>query len=696
MVPPLGAPEVARPTSPVPFYRLKMSGDQTMFSFLSRGAVCGLGLTAAALLSSTALARSIAPAGTMRAGVTAVGASDSTRVISLALHLPSRDEAGLKTFLAHLTLPGDALYRHYLTQDEFAARFGADEHDYAAIVAWAAANGLTVGEHFTARTIVPISGTIAAMSQALGTSFSDYRDSAGHVFAAATSAAHLPAEIASRVQSVIGLNAQTGFAPMLRILPRGVHTSARGSGPGGGYTAYDLRQLYSVPKQGFGPAQTVAVFEQGGFTPSDVTTYLMQNKLPMVPVKVRPVDKYNGSVNSADVEAEAVLDIDMAIGLNPALSQVLVYEQGTASFPVALVDSLSAMASDDSAKVISISYGTDEAIQGTDAINAENAVLEQLTGQGQTVFASTGDDGAYGRSGDGQLNVADPSTQPFVTAVGGTTLFSGPKHTYQAEEVWNDLGAGYGATGGGVSTVWPIPAFQTPGGYMVTTGNGGSSTMRNVPDVAAVANPLTGVSIYSALNGGWIVIGGTSVSAPIWGGYFSVVNGISEGLGFGVEGYANPAFYYIANFRTGPAYTMFNDITDGTNGETSYFVPPGFSAGLNYDNTTGWGTLLGSALLTDLVVPLGNAAPPPAPTILDATPHATSIRLTWSRSAHATGYLVQGTNDNTGEPTLPAVVGRRSFELTGLAPDSQYYITITAISPGGTTMSQPVVVTTTN
>jgi kumamolisin len=661
-----------------------------MLSFQNSCAIRALTLAAGVLLSSTALANTIAPAGTLRAGVTTLSATDSSRVISFALHLPSRDEAGLKTFLAHLTTPGDALYRKYLTPEQFAARFGADSRDYDAVLAWAAENGLKVGEHFTARTVVPVSGTVAAVSRALSTSFTDYRDQSGRSFYAASGPAHLPDAIASRVQGVIGLNAQTQFAPLLKILPQGVHPIGQGTGPGGGYAALDLRALYGVPKQSFGPAQTVAVFEQGGFTASDVTNYLVRNNLPMVKVNVRAVDGYNGSVNSPDVEAEAVLDIDMAIGLNPALSQVQVYEQGTSAFPVALLDSLSAMATDNSAKVISISYGTDEAIQGTDAINAENAVLEQMTGQGQTVFASTGDDGAYGRSGNGELNVADPSTQPFVTAVGGTTLFSGPHDSYLAEEVWNDLGAGFGATGGGVSTVWPIPSWQTPGGYQVTVGNGGSSTMRNVPDVAAVGNPLTGVSVYSAINGGWIVIGGTSVSSPIWGGVFSVVNGISQGLGFGVEGYANPAFYYLAEFRTGPIYTMFNDVTDGTNGELSHFAPPGFSAGTGYDNTTGWGTPLGSAVLTNLVVPTGNSAPPPAPVIRDSNAKATRITLTWSASKGATGYLVQATDDDTGEPTPPVILNKRAIVLTGLIPGDEYYITVTAIAAGGSTMSQPV------
>lgn len=95
-----------------------------------------------------------------------------------------------------------------------------------------------------------------------------------------------------------------------------------------------------------------------------------------------------------------------------------------------------------------------------------------------------------------------------------------------------------GASGGGVSSYWPIPTWQVrtlysipPGGIFKTsatpnsiaTRNGGSSTMRNVPDLTAVANPLTGVAVYSVINGSWLQVGGTSVSAPVWGGYLSIL-----------------------------------------------------------------------------------------------------------------------------------------------------------------------------
>ena len=100
------------------------------------------------------------------------------------------------------------------------------------------------------------------------------------------------------------------------------------------------------------------------------------------------------------------------------------------------------------------------------------------------------------------LNATDPGSQPLVTCVGGTSLSTGPHEVRLWEVVWNNLGLLYGgATGGGASSYWTIPPWQAPS-YVTT--NGGSPAYRNVPDVAAVGDPLTGVSVYSKINGGWL------------------------------------------------------------------------------------------------------------------------------------------------------------------------------------------------
>lgn len=633
-------------------------------------------------------------------GAAYVGATSASKVITLSVVLPLRDAAGAEDFAFHVSEPGDPLYRQYLRPEAFAARFGADANDYGTVRAWATAQGLTPGEMFTARTVLPVTGSVAAVEAAFGVKISDYRDAKGRVFYAADRDASLPPGIAGKVVGVIGLSSKAHFVPLARTKPEGAAPLGIGTGPGGAYLAADLRTAYAVPPQSFAAkTQTLAVFEQGGFDPNDVAVYIAKNKLPSVPVVVRGVDGYGGGIDDPGVELEAVLDIDMQIGMNPAAKQILVYEDGFAeSFQVDLLDSFSAMATDDTAKSISVSYGQDETLQGATAIKAENTVLLQMVSQGQAVFVASGDNGAYGnspRDSSLPLNVADPASQPKVTGVGGTTLFTGPKQSYEAEEAWNDLGAGDGATGGGISAVWKLPLYQKQRQYPVTAYNGGSTTMRNVPDVASVANPLTGVAVYSKLNGGWITIGGTSVSAPLWAGFYSLANAASEGFGFGSLGFVNPALYHLAT-NVGFFFPDFLDIIDGSNGVNDGYNLPGFMAGINYDNTTGWGSFNGAPLIPDLalITPGTGKSPPGVPTEVKATATSTSVTLSWKPVSGASGYLIAGVNEHTGV-TVPNLMQKITVATyTGLVPGTAYEFSVASVSKGGLTQAAPVIVTT--
>ena len=258
------------------------------------------------------------------------------------------------------------------------------------------------------------------------------------------------------------------------------------------------------------------------------------------------------------MEGEAVLDIDMIMGINPSVSEIRVYEDSIDIFPTALVDALTQIADDKKVSVVSISYGDDEYNQGSAAMEAENTALGQLTGEGITILASSGDQGAYGRGPNGPYNVEDPSSQPFVTGVGGTTLFTDGNSNYEGEQVWNELASFAGATGGGISSYWTIPFFQSSESISnYVTQNGGSSTYRNVPDVSAVADLFTGVSVYSKINGGWLIIGGTSVSAPIWAGYVTLMNAGLHYLGLKDVGYFNSLLYAVGGINaTAAAETL--------------------------------------------------------------------------------------------------------------------------------------------
>ena len=663
-----------------------------------------IGTIAFALLASS----SIAPSGAfaqeglridlspMVAKSDVLSAVDPAKQISVVLSLPLRDSQGAAEFVSHVSDPGDQQYGQFITPEQFAARFGADEADYVALKDWASANGLQISQESVARTLLTVRGTVGQFQTLFKTQLNNYRSPDGQEFYSASIEPTIPNAISSKVTEVIGLTASSQYAPLAKVYktfgedavtPNDRTNTAGGTGPGGAYAASDLRTAYTIPAFGGVIPQTVAVFEQGGFYPSDVDRYLDRMSLPHRPVTFVPVNGYNGSVDDDGVELEAVLDIDMVIGINPDVKEVLVYEDGTDNFNVALLDALEQVAKDNKAQTLSISYGQDEIQEGKSAIKAENTALMQLAAQGITVLVSAGDGGAYGRTGTGfspaRLNAPDPGSQPYVTSVGGTTLFTFANEAYLGEEVWNDLGIGGGATGGGVSSYWPIPSWQF---NIVVGNNGGSLSMRNVPDVAAVGDPLTGVAVYSKINGGWIEIGGTSVSAPIWAGYLSIVNaglkytGVASGLGF-----FNPALFHL--FVTDGLINSL-DIVDGTNGNAQLFGTAGYNAGPSYDNCTGWGSLWGAGLAFDLLTTSTQVGPvPDLVKDLYAVIDTSSVTLFWKHTTGATGYVIDVIllNSAGGATTSQQthITKGETLAVKGLSPNTTYEALVATVNPSG-------------
>ena len=522
------------------------------------------------------------------AGVALAAVADTTPM-RIILSLPMRDQAGAQSYAAAVSEPGNALYGKFLTPKLFGARFGGDKATYEYLRSWGKAQGFTVGDRTDSRLAVSLAGTAGQFARLFETRFARFTTAEHGDGQVTLIAPHMPAALAGRVEGVIGLTSGGHYGLMIRRKPAGEPDV--GTGLGGGYAPTDIRTAYDIPAQtSSAKTEILGLFEQGGYFKSDISKYEQQYKLPAVAIKSRSVNGASTKPVANGVDVEAALDIDAGLGMNPLIPQIIVYIDGKDSFTVALVDSFNAMAQDNTAKVISISYGQDESMQGTPGIKAENQALMQLQAQGQTVFVSAGDDGASGRTGSG-LHAPDPGSQPLVTSVGGTRLTTvAATQKYSSEVVWNDLAQGDGATGGGVSSVWSIPSYQVVNGKSVAAANGGSSSMRNVPDIAADASPFTGYSIYSQTEGGWLAIGGTSLSAPLWGGMATVINADRVAAGKTRIGYFNPLLYQLGVTETG-----FHDITSGNNGS------PGYKAGKGYDNTTGFGSVdLGKILPTIL------------------------------------------------------------------------------------------------
>jgi kumamolisin len=621
-----------------------------------------------------------------------LAAEDSNQEISVILLLPLGDPQGAATFVRSVSNPNDRLYHRYLTPETFAARFGAMAQDYEAVKAWAIANGLRIVHEAKARTALTIRGTVAQFQTLFRTQLAIYQGSDGKRFYSASAEPTVPSEIASKVSGVIGLtnSVQDAAEPkVFKSLGEDPATSLDrpdigGTGPEGGYSSSNLRSVYSIPGFGGATAQTVAVFEQGGFFKSDIDTYIKKMRLTYPLVGFVGVNGYNGTVNSVETELAAARDIEIIIAINPNVSQVLAYEDGVDPFQVAIIDALNQVADDNRAQTLSIPYWLDEVQQGASQIAAENTALTQLAAQGIAVMASAGDEGAYGNTGPSyypttQLEAPDPGSQPLVTCVGGTTLFTGPNEGYFGEVVWNNGGAPVlGATGGGVSSFWAIPEYQTPN---YVTGNGGSSTMRNVPDVAAVADPATGVAIYSKVNGGWLEVGGTAVSTSIWAGYYSILNsGYNYLLGTNI-GQFNPLLYNIG-------YSALNPVPQGTNGDPGFYLTPGYTAGQGYNNCAGSGTPSGIKFALTVLTSATGGRPPSTFIFLPTKLGSGTAKVEWTPASGANGYILVLSNFTTAMTTPIYLTKDTHFVFTGLTPKTRYSCYTYAVNSGGVTSNE--------
>jgi kumamolisin len=286
--------------------------------------------------------------------------------------------------------------------------------------------------------------------------------------------------------------------PKLQPQPAPANATPRaGSGPSGSYRGNDFRAAYVPGTPLTGAGQSVGLLQFDAYYANDIASYASQAGLPapnLVNVAV------NGGISSPGANnIEVALDIEMVLSMAPAASTVYVYEapNGTAWTTI-----LSKMANDNLAKQLSCSWGG-----GSPNATAEN-LFKQMAAQGQSFFNASGDSDAFTSA------IPFPSDSTNITQVGGTTLStSGPGGAYVSETVWNWglVNGSYVGSSGGISTYYGLPSYQQG---LSMSANQGSTTMRNVPDVA-----LTADNVYVVYNNGTAgLVGGTSCAAPLWAG----------------------------------------------------------------------------------------------------------------------------------------------------------------------------------
>ncbi len=463
--------------------------------------------------------------------------------------------------------------KHRRTSEEFGAIHGADHKDFVAMEKFAHDNGLTVVErHQPSRRLV-LAGPASAMQKAFGTQLGHYETPGGVQYRGRTGSISLPPEVSSSVMAVLGLDNRPVAKPHFRR-SRGARANATG-GQAGTFTAPQLAQIYNFPANLTGAGQTIAIIELGGgYTPSDLTTYFGNLGIPTPSVTAVSVDN-GANTPGSDADGEVELDIEVAGAIAPG-AQIAVYfapntDQG---FQDAIAQAVHDTARKPS--IVSISWGGPEDSWTQQARDAMNAAIQDAGALGVTVTVAAGDDGSTDGVNDGSDHVDFPASSPFSLACGGTTL-QASNGQITSETVWNELANQEGATGGGVSDIFPLPAYQQNANVPPQVNN--KFVGRGVPDVAGDADPVTGYQVL--VDGQNTIIGGTSAVAPLWAGLIALLN---QQLGQPV-GFLNTVLYQIGE-------SAFNDVTQGNNGD--------YSAGPGWDPCTGLGSPNGTALLQAL------------------------------------------------------------------------------------------------
>jgi uncharacterized repeat protein (TIGR01451 family) len=520
-----------------------------------------------------------------------VGRLPASQQLHLAIGLPLRNQGALNSLLQQIYDPTSPQYHHYLTTEQFTDMFGPTESDYQAVIAFAKANGLVVTVTHPNRVVLDADGAVADVEKALHLTMRVYNHpQEARTFFAPDAEPSL--NLAVPVLHIGGLDnyslphpASLRVGPSPETIPVMLPVTPSGGSQSGQYIGNDFRAAYVPGTSLTGSGQIIGLLQFDGYYPGDIAYYESLAGLPDVTLTNVAVD--GGVCTPGSGVGEVSLDIEMSISMAPGLSKILVYE---APNPSPWEDLINRMATDNLAKQISCSWSG-----GAPDPTAEQGFVEMAM-QGQSFFCASGDTNAYVGA------IPFPCDSTNVTEVGGTMLSTtGPGGSYTSETVWNwgvEFGSSENGVGssGGISTYYSIPPWQQ--GVSMAS-NQGSTTKRNVPDVA-----LTADHVFVAYgNGSTNWFSGTSCAAPLWAGFTALVNQQGTANGKPPVGFLNPAIYTIG---TGTSYTVcFHDVTTGNNEWTG--SPDQFSAVTGYDLCTGWGSPNGTNLINALVGPPPNA-----------------------------------------------------------------------------------------
>lgn len=335
-------------------------------------------------------------------------------------------------------------------------------------------------------------------------------------------------------------------------------------------------KAYNFPTGLDGTGQTIGIVELGGgYTSPD-----LEAAIPGLTARTSWFGVDGGSMQPGqEADSEVLLDIQVSGVLAPKATVIVAFAPNTEQGFVDAVNDLVAKRVD----VISISWGGPENAWTGGGLTSLNQAIANARAVGIEVCVAIGDNGYSDGSSDGSAQVDFPGSSPFAVACGGTALYVNSNGSIHSEYVWNDLSAGGGSTGGGVSQAWPLPPYQSGCQVLKINGSPMALPMRGVPDLALNAAPSTGYLIW--INGAEEPIGGTSAVAPALAAFIALVR---QKIGGPIPGGFLNKIYAHRNTPTEEAY--FHESISGNNG-LYQSVPH------RWDACTGLGSFNGAAVL---------------------------------------------------------------------------------------------------
>ena len=575
------------------------------------------------------------------------GVAPASQTVQVTLVLKLRNQAALENYIKQTVTPGSSNYQQFLTTSQFAAQYGATSDDIARVQSFLRQQGLSsqvLPSHLAIRT----SGTLSQFGKLFQTSVHNYVSRQnGHNFHKPVSAPQIPSAISDVVAAASGLSNELTYRPhhvsasaftslnnqkpklsALAASSGGSSSNPTASGVPGEYTVGDVANFYDINplyKRGVvGKGSTIAIVTLSNFYPSDATTYWSDIGLATKPNRITQIHVDGGGAIDGG-SGETSIDVEQSGGVAP-YANILVYDAPNAGN--GYVDAFAQAVSDNIADSISTSWGTPE-IFNFAALNVDGAkdtdtsdagdlrafheIFLEAAVQGQSLFAASGDSGAYDTVRDlgagtdvgdytAPLTVDSPASDPYITAAGGTTtpysyaFGTGPTKSIKQESVWGwdyiqnyfDTYIGTGVIdlfssggGGGVSVYWRTPFYQAFTNGIRTSESkqslvfndptAGPTTLlklpnhfvgRNVPDVSLNADPETGYIFVSTFDGGLVAgEGGTSFVAPQLNGITALLR---QSTGHRI-GLWNPQIYAIQNIFGYGRFSAFNSVRAGDN-----------------------------------------------------------------------------------------------------------------------------------